>query len=153
VINNVTTYPVKVDLSAPDRRWRIGMPVSVMLRKTLAHDAVLVPLAAVATDEGHGVIRTIVHNECASGASEVPIRMVARNAQSMAIEGVGPDDLVMLSRDALVPGSTYQCQIVDFQPNATFEDLQFSAQASVAKASTLVPGPAPKTFLQRLFGV
>jgi HlyD family secretion protein len=155
VINNVTTYQVKVDLSRPDRRWRIGMPVSVMLRKTLAHDAVLVPLAALKTSERREAIRTIIHNECARGAADVSVRTVDRNTQSVAIQGVAAGDLVMLSRESITPGFSYQCQIVEFEANPTFDDLQFNgkANAAVAKNSPLVPGPKPKNVLQRLFGI
>ena len=153
VVNNVTTYQVKVDVTLPDPRWRIGMPVAVMLRHTLARDAILVPLAAVATRDGHEIVRAIVQNQCASGITDVPIRPLARHTQSVAIEVMQRDDLVALSNGPIVSGTPYQCQTVEFKPNPTFDDLQFSAHESVAKATTLVPGPTPKNFLQRLFGV
>ena len=153
VVNNVTTYQVKVDVTLPDPRWRIGMPVAVMLRHTLARDAILVPLAAVATRDGHGVVRAVVQNQCASGIADVPIRPLARNTQSVAIDVMKRDDLVVVSNGPIVPGTSYQCQTFEFKPNTTFDDLQFSTHESVAKATTLVPGPRPRNVLQRLFGV
>ncbi len=152
VVNNVTTYQVKVDLQRPDRRLRIGMPVSVMLRKTLVRDAVLVPLAAVSDADGHDAIRAISHNVCGNGATEMAVRTLVRNTQSVAIEGIAAGDLVMLSREAAAPRANDRCQLAAFQPNPGFEDFQFAAHAAV-RASVLVPGPPPKNVLQRLFGL
>jgi HlyD family secretion protein len=154
VLNNVTTYQVKLALQQRDPRLRIGMPVEVMLLRTLARDAVLVPLQAVSTRGTESVVRVVrLRQTVEPRIAVVPVHVVARNSQAAAVSGtIRAGDLVVLSSEATEFHARDQVQVLDFQPNPTFEDLEFSVARPAQTAAVLVPGPKPKSLLQRIFG-
>src|SRR5262249_49563051 len=108
VLNNVTTYQVKVDASRTDPRWRIGMPVNVMLRRTLVAQASVIPLAALITRDGHDAARIVVQRHCERGLAEVRVTTIARNTQSVAVRGLSPGDIVVLTNEAVGSGAAFQ---------------------------------------------
>src|SRR5438874_929636 len=123
------------------------MPVAVMLRRTLVPHATVIPLAALITRDGHDAVRTVVQGQCDRGLAEVHVSAVARNTQSVAVRGLSPGELVVLSNESVPSGVAFQCQTVAVRANPTFDDLQFSGRAADARAATLVPGPKPKSVL------
>jgi hypothetical protein len=114
----------------------------------------VIPLSALSIRDGHDTVRTIVQRQCERGLADVRVTSVARNTQSVAVRGVSPGDLVVLSSDDVPSGRTFQCQAVAVRTNPSFDDLQFSGRPGAdAKTAMLVPGPKPKSVLQRFFGV
>jgi hypothetical protein len=154
VLNNVTTYQVKLRVQQRDPRLRIGMPVEVMLVRTLARDAVLVPLQAVSSADTQPTVRVVRSSQTvAPRVALVPVHLVARNSQAAAVTGaIREGDLVVLSSDATELNADDQVQVLDFRPNPTFEDLEFSAARPSTTAGALIPGPKPRSLLQRMFG-
>ena len=59
VTNGVTTYRVVVGINGHDTRFRIGLPVNVMLFTTRARNVVLLPPAAVVRDATGSWVRVI----------------------------------------------------------------------------------------------
>jgi hypothetical protein len=69
VTNGVTTHRVLLSVPANAREFRIGMPANIMLFRTVAADAVLVPPAAVLKEGTHTFIFVLRHcsrGRCAS---------------------------------------------------------------------------------------
>jgi hypothetical protein len=95
VINNVTTYEVKIAVGTQDPRWRIGLPVNVLLSTILAHDATLVPLSAITTRDGRDVVRIVADKQCDRGIVDRPMVVKARNAQAAAVDGLPPGELIV----------------------------------------------------------
>jgi multidrug efflux pump subunit AcrA (membrane-fusion protein) len=61
VTNGVTTDRVIVSIPRAERRFRIGMPTNVMLFRTVARDAILVPRTAVLTANGGSSVFVFSH--------------------------------------------------------------------------------------------
>jgi multidrug efflux pump subunit AcrA (membrane-fusion protein) len=62
VTNSVTTYRVVIAIPGSHPRFRIGMPVNVMLLRTVAKDAFLVPPSAVLKEYGQSFV-LVAHRE------------------------------------------------------------------------------------------
>ncbi len=175
VTNSVTTYRVIVAIARDDSRFRIGLPVNVMLLNTRARNAVLVPPAAISRDITESWVRVIHLQEeapQASGASaatatnafgqstsaaaeKVAVRVLASANAGVAVEGdLHPGDMVIVDRSAALPDGKLASVIirtVPFRPNPDFADLQFEdGTAQPGRTLQQAPGPQPKSFLQRL---
>jgi HlyD family secretion protein len=172
VINSVTTYRVVISIPHPDHRLRIGMPANVMLLRTVARNAILVPPTAVVRANGSSSVyvlsrenhqeTTRVHNEktgernsSADASTERKlVQILGETSSAVAAAGdIKLGDWVLLDAgSASLRTNTMNPIETGFKPNPDPSDLQFerTARPSDEKIST-VPGPKPKGFLQRLF--
>src|SRR5438445_4065948 len=69
ITNGVTTYRVIISIPRVDRRFRIGMPTNVMLFRTVAKEAVLVPPTAVLRANGGSSVFTFSYENQPSNIS------------------------------------------------------------------------------------
>jgi RND family efflux transporter MFP subunit len=172
VINSVTTYRVVISIPHPDHRLRIGMPANVMLLRTVARDAILVPPTAVVRANGSSSVyvvsrenhqettrehndKTGEHNSSSDASAErKPVQILGETSSAVAAAGdIKPGDWVLLDAgSASLRANTMNPIETGFKPNPDPSDLQFerTTRPSDEKIST-VPGPKPKGFLQRLF--
>lgn len=172
VTNGVTTYRVVISIPHPDHRFRIGMPANVMLFRTVAKNALLVPPTAVlraVSSSSVFQLKPTDHRETLPEAEDVArgrhslrdagterkvVQFLGETSSDVAVAGdIKPGDWVLL--DASSAGErtgTMSPTETEFKPNPDPSDLQFEriVRPSEEKTST-VPGPKPKGFLQRLF--
>ena len=172
VINSVTTYRVVISIPHPDHRLRIGMPANVMLLRTVARDAILVPFTAVVRSNGSSSVYVLSRenhqettrkrndksgerNSSADTSTERKlVQILGETSSAVAAAGdIKLGDWVLLDAgSASLRASAMNPIETEFRPNPDPSDLQFerTAHPSDEKIST-VPGPKPKGFLQRLF--
>jgi len=172
VINSVTTYRVVISIPHPDHRLRIGMPANVMLLRTVARDAILVPPTAVVRANGRSSVyvlsrenhqettrehndKTGERNSSANASTEKKlVQILGETSSAVAAAGdIKFGDWVLLDAGSASVRSNAMNPIeTGFKPNPDPSDLQFerTARPSDEKIST-VQGPKPKGFLQRLF--
>jgi HlyD family secretion protein len=171
VINSVTTYRVVISIPHPDHRFRIGMPANVMLLRTVARDAILVPPTAVVRANGSSSVYLLSRRNHQATTTERKDKIGERNTPgdawaerklvlilgetSSAVAATGdikPGDWVLLNAGSSgVRTDTMNPIETSFKANPDPSDLQFerTTRPSDEKTST-VPGPKPKGFLQRL---
>jgi HlyD family secretion protein len=172
VTNNVTTYRVIVSIPRPDHRFRIGMPASAMLIHTLTKDAVLIPPTALLRENGVSsvfVMRRRVEDPIELSAAEiigerkspdkrlpqrVSVQLIGETSSAVAVTGeINVGDWVALNPTSLVT-STNSINLIEttFKPNPDPSDLQFERTSGPTdQATSTIPGPPPKGFLQQLF--
>jgi HlyD family secretion protein len=166
VINNVTTYRTTIAISDPDPRFRIGLPVNVMLLTEGARNALLAPQVALVQKE-QGFFVDVFHPAelmpnsrkatsivpDANGRIErVKMRVLSETNLAAAIKGPlqGGDWIVVKgTSDGSLP-QRFLVTLRAFKPNPTFEDFDFTAGQH--ETSRFVPGPRPAGLLDRLLG-
>jgi hypothetical protein len=148
------------------------MPANVMLLRTVAKDAILVPPTAVVRANGSSSVyvlryenhqettrehndKTGKRNSSANTSTERKlVQILGETSSAVAAAGdIKPGDWVLLDAgSASLRTNTMNPIETGFKPNPDPSDLQFerTAHPSDEKIST-VPGPKPKGFLQRLF--
>jgi HlyD family secretion protein len=172
VINSVTTYRVVISIPHPDRRFRIGMPANVMLLRTVAKKAILIPPTAVVRANGSSSVYVLTrknHEGTASerkdktgernssgdaGAERKLVQILGETSSAVAATGdIKPGDWLLLNAgSAGVRTDTMNPIETSFKANPDLSDLQFERTASPSDEKTSsVPGPKPMGFLQRLF--
>jgi len=169
VTDGVTTYRVIISIPHADRRFRIGMPTNVMLFRTVAKDAVLVPPTAVLRTNGALLVfafsqenqpANISGRKADRDQSSMPalakdkvVQCLGQTSSAVAVTGdIKPGDWVLLNPSlASVRSNAVNPVEAAFKPNPDPSDLQFerTAHPSGQQVST-IPGPKPKGFLQRL---
>jgi len=147
--NSVTTYRVVIAVTPSDPRFRIGMPVSVMLLRTLAKDAVLVPPSAVLKEHGQSFVLVAHREEHQAKPQEEepedlsdenqptgiivmrPVECIAETSSATAIKGkIYRADWVLLHpASALTHVRTANWLETEFKPNPDPSDLQFERTA------------------------
>jgi HlyD family secretion protein len=178
VVNNVTTYQVKITITDPDSRFRIGLPANVWLVTTHARQAWLAPRAAIKEQNGVASVRVLrvqresdqatrkTANAMAAGAQLTanardietrPVIVRAQNLYAAAIEGNFQLGEMILVSDPVALGATeaytFKVRMGDFNSDPDFgpNASKDGAEATAAKAHSL-PGPKPKSFFQSLMG-
>jgi HlyD family secretion protein len=172
VTNGVTTYRVVLSIPRPDRRFRIGMPTNVMLFRTVAKDAILVPPTAVLkANRGSSVFAFSHENQPANLSGRgfnadrdqlsvlavrkgKVVQCLGETSSAVAVTGdIKPGDWILLNASLAATGTNTANPIeAAFKPNPDPSDLQFERTAhSLDQKTSTTPGPKPKGFLQRLF--
>ena len=169
ITNGVTTYRVIISIPRVDRRFRIGMPTNVMLFRTVAKEAVLVPPTAVLRANGGSSVFAFNHENqpgnpsdpkagrdqspILAAAKQKPVQCLGETSSAVAVTGdIKLGDWVLLNTSlASVRSDTVNPVAAAFKPNPDPSDLQFerSARPSGQQVST-IPGPKPKGFLERV---
>jgi RND family efflux transporter MFP subunit len=169
VTNGVTTYRVILSIPHSAHDFRIGMPSTIMLFRTVAKDAVLMPSSSVLRDGNRAFVFTVATKTAQGEAplnsapihahqislQKIEIQIVGETPSTIAVRGnLGMAKRILATADLNLPDQTSMLANlaeVGFKPNPDLSDLQFERK-TVSKAQTLpaVPGPKPKGFLQRL---
>lgn len=166
VINNVTTYRTTIAVSDPDPRFRIGLPVNVMLLTDRARNALLVPQQAVVQyDEGNFVDffhpteplsnsgqKTPTSPVAIGKIERVRVKVLAETNLAAAISGPlrGGKWVVVRGASEATGPQRFHLSFLAFHPNPTFEDIDFATRTR--GTSNFVPGPKPGGLLNRLLG-
>lgn len=171
ITNGVTTYRVVISIPHPDHRFRIGMPTNVMLFRTVAKNAVLVPQTAVLIENGGSSVFAFSRETQPANMSgrsfkrdgdPLPVTAVTKRkvvqrlgqtSLSAAVTGdIEPGDWILLNASLASAGTNIVNPVeAAFKPNPDLSDLQFERTAhSLDQKTSTIPGPKPKGFLQRL---
>lgn len=157
VINGVTTYRVVLSIPHSAQEFRIGMPSNVMLFRTTAKSVLLVPPASI-LKEGTQVFLLAVEKDSASDRTylrKIEVHVLDETPSAVAVCGEISAGMRILA--AAEPRFTDQTAFAakltesEFQPNPDLSDLQFERKtASAVQTLPAIPGPKPKSFLQRV---
>jgi len=138
--NGITTYRVIVDLSDPSPKLRIGLPANVMFVKVLARHSVLLPVSALFREGDDTIVAVLERNNAKpqdldsvkSQVRKVRVSVLARTQTAVAVKGpLQAADLIVLNGSDLneIAGTQdLAIQKVEFRPNPTFSDLEFSGR-------------------------
>jgi multidrug efflux pump subunit AcrA (membrane-fusion protein) len=174
VTSGVTTYRVVISIAHPDKQFRIGMPANVMLFRSAAKSAILLPPGAVLRNEGQPFVFVIDtptqqngdepgdgtkperHKPVEISVREIGVQVIGETSSAVAVRGdVNSRDWVLSTADPKLLGQSpleKSLLPISFKPNPDLSDLQFERNpAAAGQRASSVPGPKPKGLLQRLF--
>jgi HlyD family secretion protein len=174
VTNGVTTYRVVISIAHPAKDFRIGMPANIMLFRTVAKSAILLPPSALLRNEGQPHIFVIDpppqqqdpepgketndkrHNPTQISVKRITVQVIGETSSAVAVRGdVNRQGWFLSTADPKLLGqNSLNANLlpITFKPNSDLSDLQFERNPTVSSQKTSsVPGPKPKGFLQRLF--
>jgi HlyD family secretion protein len=164
VINNVTTYRTTIAISDPDPRFRIGLPVNVMLLTEKARNAILIPPAALESDrEGYfvTVFRPSVSMPSLDGTAPIlpevsgkmecrRVRVLAETSLAAAVTGTLQSSEWVVVGSANQVAQRYRIRFLAFNPNPSFQN--FDDVSGFRTSSRFVPGPKPGGLWRRILG-
>lgn len=157
VINGVTTYRVILSIPTPAQEFRIGMPSSIMLFRTIAKNALLVPPASILKEGSRAFVFTVEKDSAPERVllRKMAVQVLGETPSAAAIRGeMGKATRILATASRQVGDQfSFAAHITEneFQPNPDLSDLQFERKtASAIEALPAIPGPKPKNFLQRL---
>jgi HlyD family secretion protein len=169
VTSGVTTYRVILSTPSESRDFRIGMPSNIMLFRTIATDALLVPPTSILRDGSRAFLFLISTTPLqADGLVSRNDRTLPVKMQKIEVQVLGETLTAVAIRANLVTGSRVLASVapqlsdqttltanlseIPFHPNPTLSDLQFERKTgSTPETTTAIPGPKAKSFLQHLF--
>lgn len=167
VLNNITTYQVVVDIRNPSPRFRMGIPVDVMLFRTVRAGSMILRSQAIGLSRD-GASVCVLHRtspgknaQDGSGAAwvnaqNVSLHVLARTNDAVAVSGpISTTDWIALHEE--------DCQkqpdsLLLIQPRRLRSDLKPSfnkddnATTDLANEAVLPP-PQQKSWFQWLFGL
>jgi HlyD family secretion protein len=157
VMNGVTTYRVILSVPRSAQEFRIGMPSNIMLFRTIAKNALLVPPTSILKEGSHSFVFTVEKDSAPNRIHlrKTEVQVLGETPSAVAVRGeideatrilatANPQISDQFSLNAHVTKN-------EFQPNPDLSDLQFERKtASAIEALPQIPGPKPKNFLQRL---
>jgi multidrug efflux pump subunit AcrA (membrane-fusion protein) len=172
--NGVTTYRVVISIPHPDKKFRIGMPTNVMLFRTVAKSAILLPLSALLRSHGQPCVFVIdtpipqkgpesdeqtndkQHRPTQTPLRRIVVQVIGETPSAVAVRGDVNREAWFLStaEPKLLGQSSLTANLlpITFKPNPDLSDLQFERNpAAPGQKTSSVLGPKPKGFLQRLF--
>jgi HlyD family secretion protein len=164
VLNNITTYQLIVDIRDPNPRFRMGIPVDVMLFRTVGARSLIMPSQAVRlTSDGGNVC---VLHPTSNGQNEqdgkswvdaqnVNLQILARTSDAVAVGGpISAKDWIALHEQDCQKETSKHFMI---QPRTSQADLKPSfTKSSPAKdlaSEAVLPPPQQKSWLQQLLGL
>lgn len=168
VLNNITTYQVIVEIRDPNPRFRMGIPVDVMLFRTLHTGSLILPSQAVRPGKNAGIV-CVLHpavnggsepdgtaNTWVDDARDVNIQILARTNDAVAVSGpISSRDWIALHEQDCRKETSRHFLI---QPRTSHADLKPSftkvgnATKDLASEAVLLP-PQERSWLQRLLGL
>jgi HlyD family secretion protein len=108
VLNNITTYQVIVDIHDPNPRFRMGIPVDVMLFRTVRAGSLILPSQAIRPSSDGGSV-CLLHPAANArkeqdrtantwvDAQDVTLQVLARTNGAVAVRGpISPKDWIAL---------------------------------------------------------
>jgi HlyD family secretion protein len=165
VLNNITTYQVIVDIRDPNPRFRMGIPVDVMLFRTVRAGSLILPSQAITPTKNGGSV-CILHptsngqNEQDDNfwvdARDVNLQILARTNNAVAVRGpIPPKDWIALHEQDCKKEASRHFVI---QPRTSQADLKpsFTNRGDATKdlaSEAVLPPPQQKSWLQRLLGL
>jgi HlyD family secretion protein len=157
VLNGVTTYRVILSVPRSAQEFRIGMPSNIMLFRTIATNALLVPPASILKEGSRSFVFTVEKDSAPDRIHlrKTEVQVLGETSSAVAVRGEIDEATRILA--TVNPQISDQFSLNghitknEFQPNPDLSDLQFERKtASVIEALPQIPGPKPKNFLQRL---
>jgi HlyD family secretion protein len=167
VLNNITTYQVIVDIRDPNPRFRMGIPVDVMLFRTVRAGSLILPSQAIRPAKNGGsvcILHPVAngHNEQNGtintwvDAQDVNLQILARTNDAMAVRGpISPKDWIAAHEQDCKKVASRHFVI---QPRASQAGLKpsFTNRGDATKdlgSEAVLPPPQQKSWLQRLLGI
>jgi multidrug efflux pump subunit AcrA (membrane-fusion protein) len=164
VLNNITTYQVVVDIRDPNPRFRMGIPVDVMLFRTVRAGSLILPSQAVRPTRDGGNV--CVLHPTSNGQNEqdgkswvdgqnVNLQILARTNNAVAVSGpISAKDWIALHEQDCQKETSKHFMV---QPRRSKADLKPSfTKGSPTKdlaSEAVLPPPQQKSWLERLLGL
>lgn len=175
VLNNVTTYQVIVNVQHPNQRFRMGIPVDVMLFRTIASGAWILPPQALRHGAAGDSVCILRQQPAAPDgqpdrqpdrrsdsqhairvkAEMAPVRLLGRTSDEVAVEGrLSARDWVAAAASQCGPASNASFAIQPRTARAPERPGFHAAEqtAAGAESATLLPA-REKSWLQRMLGL